>query len=178
MVIDTGSPKKVTAERYLFDGPLTSIAYTAPDGTYKTWYSKNKSYDHAGMEFVTWERLFVYPKSTENSFFSRYTVADAFPARTTDNLGNIVNFPKELTGDKDLLNPPELKGYDTVFSLNSYYQAIENTYPTFAERLALRGVLQYQTVKELLATRGISEFSALWETVLNPADITRPTITK
>ena len=178
MVIDTGSPKKVTAERYLSDGPLTSIVYTAPSGTYKTWYSKNKSYDHTGMEFVTWERLFVYPKSTENNFFSRYTVLDAFPARTTDDLSNIVNIPKFLKGDKDLLNPPEMKGYDTVFALNSYYQAIENTYPKFAEKLALRGVLQYQTVKELLATRGVSEFSAIWDTVLNPNEITKYALLK
>ncbi len=172
MVIETGSLKKVTAEKYSYDGPLSSILYTAQDGSYKVWYSKNKSYDHSGVEFVTWERLFVYPKSTENEFFSRYTVADAFPVRKTDDLKNIVNDPKDLSGDKDLLNAPELKGYDTVFPLSSYYQTIENTYPAFSEKLALRGVLKWNTVKELLATRGVSEFSALWNTVLDPRDIT------
>lgn len=178
LAIKTGSLKKVTAERYLYDGPLSSVLYTSPDSSYKVWYSKNKSHDHTGMEFVGWERMFVYPKATENQFFSRYSVADAFPARTTDDLRNIVSKVSDLQGDKTLLDAPELKGYDTVFALNSYYQAIENSYPKFAEKLALRGVLQYNTVKELLATRGVSEFSALWDTVLDPTGITRYALAK
>lgn len=178
MVIDSGSLKKVTAENYLYDGPFSSVLYTAPDSTYKVWYTKNKSYNHSDVEFVTWERMFVYPQKTKNGFFDRYTVADALPARTTDTLSSIVDNSRKREGDTGVMAPPELKGYDTVFALNSYYQAIENAYPAFAEKLALRGVLQYDTVKELLATRGISGFSSLWNSVLDSREITKYALLK
>jgi hypothetical protein len=77
-----------------------------------------------------------------------------------------------------LLIAPELKGYDTVFSLNSYYQAIENTYPKFGTRLSLRGILKYDTLKELLATRGVSGFEAVWQSVLDPRELTKYALLK
>lgn len=178
MVIDSGSLKKVTAENYLYDGPLSSVLYASPDNSYKVWYTKNKSYNHSNVEFVTWERMFVYPQKTKNDFFDRYTVADALPARTTDTLSAIVDNSRKREGDTGVMAPPEFKGYDTVFALNSYYQAIENAYPVFAQGLALRGVLQYSTVKELLATRGVSEFAALWNSVLDSREITRYALLK
>jgi hypothetical protein len=178
MVIDSGSLKKVTAENYLYDGPLSSVLYTSPDSSYKVWYTKNKSFNHSNVEFVTWERMFVYPQKTKNDFFDRYTVADALPARTTDTLSSIVDNSRKREGDTGVMAPPEFKGYDTVFALNSYYQAIENAYPKFAQKLALRGVLQYSTVKELLATRGVSEFSSLWNSVLDGRELTKYALLK
>jgi hypothetical protein len=179
MVIDANSLKKVTAEDYLYDGPLSSVLYLSPDSSYKVWYSKNKSYNHNNEHFVTWERMFVYPKSTQNDYFDRYSVADTFPTRKTTALQNIVDSKNDLMdGSETLLDAPELTGYDTVFMLNSYYQAIENAYPKFAQKLALRGVLQYSTVKELLATRGVSEFSSLWNSVLDSREITKYALLK
>ncbi len=180
MSIESADLKGVTAERYLNDGALSSVLFTSSDKSYKAWYTSNDSFDHEGRNFVTWRRLFVYPKSTVNQFFDRYTVANAFPARTTNNLADIKRLrSKEHTEETvKLLVAPELKGYDTVFALNSYYSAIESTYPKFAEKLSLRGVLQYKTVKELLATRGVEEFSSLWNTVLNPNDITKYALLK
>ncbi len=180
MTIESMDLKGVTAERYLYDGALSSIRYTSPDQSFKVWYSSNDSYDHEGRNFVTWRRLFVYPRSTVNQFFDKYTVAEAFPAHTTTNLGDIKRYrSREHTPEtRDLLFPPALSGYDTVFALNSYYQAIENSFPQFGTKLALRGVLDYGTVKELLATRGVSGFAALWQTVLDPREITKYALLK
>ncbi len=180
MSIESIDLKGVTAERYLYDGALTSVRFTSEDKNFKAWYSSNDSYDHEGRNFVTWRRLFVYPQATVNGFFDKYTVADAFPARTTNSLGDIKRYrSREHTPEtRDLLFPPEMKGYDTVFSLNSYYQAIENSFPQFGSKLALRGVLQYSTVKELLATRGVPGFAVLWESVLDPREITKYALLK
>lgn len=180
MSIEALDLKGVTAERYLYDGALSSVRFTSNDQSHKVWYSSNDSYDHEGRNFVTWRRLFVYPKSTVNSFFDKYTVADAFPSRVTNNLSDIKrNRSREHTVEtRDLLFPPEMKGYDTVFSLNSYYQAIENSFPQFGSKLALRGVIQYSTVKELLATRGVTGFTSLWESVLDTRDITKYALLK
>ena len=180
MSIESADLKGVTAERYLNDGALSSVLFTSSDKSYKAWYSSNDSFDHEGRNFVTWRRLFIYPKSTTNQFFDRYTVAGAFPAKTTKNLSDIkrLRSKEHTTETRNLLILPEQKGYDTVFALNSYYSAIENTYPKFAEKLSLRGVLKYTTVKELLATRGVPEFSSLWNTVLNPEDITKYALLK
>jgi hypothetical protein len=180
MSIESMNLKGVTSERYLYDGALTSVRYTSEDKSFKAWYSSNDSYDHEGRNFVTWRRLFIYPQATVNPFFDKYSVADAFPARTTNNLADIKRYrsPEHTPETRDLLFPPELKGYDTVFSLNSYYQAIENSFPQFGSKLALRGVLQYNTVKELLATRGVPGFAVLWQSVLDPRDITKYALLK
>ncbi len=180
MSVESIDLKGVTAERYLYDGALSSVMFTSSDQSHKVWYSSNDSFDHEGRNFVTWRRLFVYPKSTVNQFFDKYTVADAFPARTTVNLGDIKKFrSKEHTeATRDLLFPPEMKGYDTVFSLNSYYQAIENSFPQLGAKLALRGVLNYTTVKELLATRGVPGFATIWQSVLDPRELTKYALLK
>jgi len=180
MKIESLDLSGVTAEKYLYDGQLSSVLYTSPDQSYKAWYSNNDSYDHEGRNFVTWRRLFVYPKSTTNSFFDRYTVADAFPARVTDNLGDIKKLiSRDHTAEtRELLSQPEMKGADAVFALNSYYQAIENSFPDFSSKLALRGVIDYGTVKELLATRGVSAFATIWQSVLDPREITKYALLK
>jgi hypothetical protein len=180
MSIESMDLKGVTAERYLYDGALSSVLFTSSDQNYKVWYSSNDSHDHQGRNFVTWRRMFVYPKSTVNQYFDRYTVAAAFPSRTTNNLGDIkwLRSKDHTPATRDLLIAPELKGYDTVFPLNSYYQAIENTYPKFGARLSLRGILKYDTLKELLATRGVAGFEAIWQSVLDPRELTKYALLK
>ncbi len=170
---------KVTSDRYLYDGAMISMTKTASDGSYKAWYSQNVSFDYESKPFVEWLRLFVYPKSTENSYFNKYGVADAYPAHKVENFDALKFFAQDLiqvqtydeTGAVEIkymvqkdgkgpsvetASPPELApivpdGIDKVFSIMTYYQAIENRFPAFAKLLSLRGTLQFDTFKQLIA---------------------------
>lgn len=158
----------VTRDRYLYDGPMISLTKSASDESYKAWYSENLSFDYENKPFVTWKRLFIYPESTQNSYFDKYSVADAFPARkvtsfNTPSLSPKQNYNKNTsistTSDKigsvttSALSPAfssaASSGIDTVFPLTTYYQAIENQFPEFAKELSLRGTLKYDTFKQL-----------------------------
>ena len=171
---------KVTRENYLYDGATISLAKTATDGSYKTWYSENPSFDYASKPLATWKRLFVYPKSTQNEYFNKYDVADARPANKVENLdvlkffsqnlirlqnndekGNAVTKffmlndkgePSEAVMPKALL-PVERTGINEVFPLNEYYQAIEARFPIFAKLLSIRGTLKYETFKKLITEK-------------------------
>lgn len=165
----------VTSDRYLYDGPAISITKVSKEGDYKAWYSENISYDYSNKPFVTWKRLFIYPKLTQNDYFNRYDVAEVFPANKTesfdvlkfflepfvqiqeyDSAGLLKTAYFKITGEEEVrvspptelipLTPDEL---NKNFPLSAYYQAIENMFPQFAERLALRGALKYDTFKRL-----------------------------
>lgn len=73
----------VTAERYLYDGNLTS--FFKRDADKVVWYNANDSFDVNGINFVSWKRLFVIPKSG-NDYFDRYEVSGTLPglARATN----------------------------------------------------------------------------------------------
>jgi len=173
---------QITRERYLYDGALISITKTPQTNDYKAWYSENVSFDYKSKPFATWRRLFVYPKATQNTYFSKYDAQDAFPAHQTtsfsslafknssqgpvmssqdyDEKGNvsIKYFAPNVTGEiVEVAYPDELKpvvsdGADKRFPLATYYQSIENLFPEFAKRLSFRGTLQYDTFKKLLTS--------------------------
>lgn len=173
---------QITRERYLYDGALISITKTPQTNDYKAWYSENISFDYQSKPFVTWRRLFVYPKATQNNYFDRYDVQDAFPAHQTtsfnslafedsskgpvmssqdyDAKGNVTikYYSPDATGKiVEVTYPDELKpivsdGADKRFPLATYYQSIENLFPEFAKRLSFRGTLQYDTFKKLLTS--------------------------
>lgn len=82
---------QVTRERYLYDGAMVSITKTPENKEYKAWYSENLSFDHLDKPFVAWKRLFVYPKATQNTYFNRYDIQDAYPAHKVDSF-KILNF--------------------------------------------------------------------------------------
>jgi len=97
---------QVTSENYLYDGELISVLKTPKDESYKAWYNENTSYDHENKPFVSWQRLFVYPASSINSYFNRFSVADAFPSNPSDTLDlfkpkkpKVSNLPPELLAD-------------------------------------------------------------------------------
>jgi len=169
----------VKNERYLYDGEMTSLAKVAKDGSYKAWYSENISFDYNDKPFVEWKRLFVYPKLTQNDYFNRYDIAEVFPANSVESFEVLEFFllqtmkiqdidasgltkTKYLTQDKDgkmveIEAPKEFSPFvasaqsefEAYFPLANYYQAIENMFPKFAERLFVRGTLKYDTFKKL-----------------------------
>ncbi|TAN36672.1 hypothetical protein EPN27_01495 [Patescibacteria group bacterium] len=166
----------VTSDRYLYDGPAISITKVSKEGDYKAWYSENISYDYSNKPFVTWKRLFIYPKLTQNDYFNRYDVAEVFPANKAesfdvlkfflepilqiqeyDSAGSLKTaYFKIISEEEEVrvsppeeLIPPVPAESNKEFPLSAYYQAIENMFPQFAERLALRGALKYDTFKRL-----------------------------
>jgi hypothetical protein len=167
----------VTREVYSHDGVGTTLKKTAPDNSHKSWYSDFPSFNYQAEPFVEWRRLFVYPKATENEYFSKYAVADAYPANEVEsydvlefNLQSFVSLQEygensldnnqifAIGEDGELeevvvpeaLQPYLFAGKDRTFSKNSYYEAIEARFPEFYEKLAFRGALQYDTYKEYL----------------------------
>ena len=175
---------KVTNDRYLYDGAMISMTKTATDGSYKAWYSENTSFDYQNKPFVDWLRLFVYPKSTQNTYFDKYDVADAYPANNVESFSALGFFANNLiqvqTYDKtgaveikymvqkkssgpfiEAKSPPELapvtpEGTDKIFPLMRYNQAIEDRFPAFAPLLALRGTLQFDTFKQLIVEKDMN----------------------
>ena len=209
MQIEAQDLMKVTSENYLWDGDIISVIQVNGED-YKVWYNENESFDPEGNPLVTWRRLFVYPKATQNDYFNKYDVLDQFPTNVVENLkdmylldanGEIYQFADgewrpewewanamldgssrlyvndedgqviEYLWDEDLA-PVEKEGLDQIFALNSYYQAIENKFPEFSEKMAIRWVVHYDTLKEVLATGDDDDFAYVWETVLDPRAIT------
>jgi hypothetical protein len=193
--IATEDLTKVTRENYLYDGAMISLNKTAKDNSYKAWYSENISFNYADEPFVTWKRLFVYPKSTQNEYFNKYDVAEAAPANIVESL-DVLNFfsrsmislqdydgvsgvanTKILAWDEnnksieialpeDLL-PIKGEGINTIFPFNEYYQSIEARFPEFAKLLSFRGSLQYITFKKLITEKQTPEIMNVLNTLLD-----------
>tara|TARA_Y100000031_G_scaffold112442_1_gene124163 strand:- start:1759 stop:3066 length:1308 start_codon:yes stop_codon:yes gene_type:complete len=194
-VIDSDNLLNVTRENYLYDGEMISLTKTAKDGSYKAWYSENTSFDYQDKPFVNWKRLFIYPKLTQNDYFNRYDVAEVFPANKVesfdilkfflevtsqvqdyDNLGFLeTSYFKNENGENVKIDPPKeflpvaatlQDDLSMFFPLADYYQAIENMFPRFAERLSFRGTLEYDTFKKLFAIAEDDEDArVLWNTL-------------
>ena len=170
-------PELITREKYLYDGSPISLTKTVPDGAYKASYTESVSFDYEDKPFASWKRLFIYPKATENEYFNKYSVQDAYPAHATNTLKllsqlNKVEFQTQTTDEQgntlikyyaqgangklaEMQYPKELSpivasGIDAKFSLMTYYQAIESKFPVFAERLSFRGTIDFSTFKRLI----------------------------
>lgn len=175
--IRSGELDKVTRANYLSDGSMVSLRTGDSQSTYKTWYSENVSYDYENKPVATWKRLFVLPKETQNSYFSKYDIIDAQEARASASL-SVLNFylKKPLrferinadgtvtTGYKEfdeggnvvgLALPPELEPFkdSSVTGLIEFYQAIQSKFPEFGERLSIRGTLAFDTFKSMTANK-------------------------
>jgi hypothetical protein len=193
--IATEDPTKVTRENYLYDGAMISLNKTAKDNSYKSWYGENVSFNYDGKPFVTWKRIFVYPQSSQNDYFDKYTVAEAYPANKVESF-DVLNFFKQsliklqdydeeghLIGVKtvtfdengeqveiimpDELQPIKADGINKIFPLAEYYQAIEARFPEFAKRLSVRGSLQYETFKKLIIEKQEPEIVKLINNLLD-----------
>lgn len=189
-VIESENLLNVTSEKYLYDGEAISLTKVPKEPDYKAWYYENTSFDYSSRPFVSWKRLFIYPELTKNDYFNRYDVAEVFPSNKVESF-SILNFFQEVVfraheyddinilkvvyfnekGEK-IYPPKELlpvvvNELNTSFPLSTYYQAIENIFPFFAERLALRGTLKYDTYKKLTLVAGSNKEAASLLSVIN-----------
>ncbi|PCI25089.1 hypothetical protein COB57_02615 [Candidatus Peregrinibacteria bacterium] len=226
MQMNAGDLMKVTAENYLYDGEMISVIQgdDMRQG-YKAWYNENTTYAHDNSALVSWQRMFIYPKDSQNEYFNRYDVLSSFPGKRVENFSDFApvpldkevflatlsqeaqdtikekypeGIPDNIVPDgggirvyqadengqiinglaPDSLMPIEPEDLDNIFAFQSYYQAIQDTFPEFSEHLALRGVLHFDTMKELLATRDNEYFNYLWHTVLDTREITKYALLK
>lgn len=169
---------EVTRENYFYDNINVLLKKTAPDGSYKSWYSEILSFDRDDAPLVIWKRLFVYPKSTQNEYFNKYDVADANLGHSVESLDVLSFFLQPLVYAQDIdenglvtekvflegedeesvevtipevLLPVKREGENEIFSKHSYYRAIEARFPEFAKLLSFRGSMKYATVKSILS---------------------------
>lgn len=180
----------ITRERYLYDGDLMSV--TKNHGLHRVWYNQNLSFDLEDKHFVTWKRLFVYPSEAQNAYFNRYQILDAMPSNQVENFKNL--FPVNEEGDgvtyiayesmgriASTSNPdlmPVEWEENEIFPFNSYYQAIESTFPEVADSLSIHGALSYNGFKKLLAHRDGTERNSIWSVAVDTRDVTRYYIQK
>lgn len=163
--------KAITSESYLYDGDLVSIK--TQKGSDKLWYNFNDSFNADDERLGYWYRLFVYPKATQNSYFSRYEVFSSFPGNEVSDFSMLssegIDARIESGAGFSELEPVVVEG---PFFLNNYYQAIVNRFPEFGERLALRGFLEYENLQKVLASPDAAAVNYVWDTVLDARDIT------
>ena len=165
---------RVTNENYLYDGDIISLT-TETEGGDKLWYNYNTSFDHNDEFLAYWYRLFVYPQgTTDNTYFNRHEVLDSFPANKVPDL-SVLSAAVIEERDVSGADFPELEPVEggTPFFLKPYYQAILDQFPLFGERLALRGFFKYENLQKLLSSPQAESLNYIWETVLDPRDITR-----
>lgn len=82
---------QVTQDNYAYDMPSISLTKDIKDGQYKTWYNEITSFNYQNKPFVTWKKLFVYPKATQNTYFNRYDVFNTYPTNKVTNF-NVLDF--------------------------------------------------------------------------------------
>jgi len=199
MNIDSSDLMNVKSKSYAYDWDIISIIQEEKDW-YKAWYNENISYNFDNKPFVTWKRLFIFPKETKNKYFDKYSVLNAFPSNKVDDFSKIFEKRKlkDWEGDAyairvyetdsrwhiinaiapDVFMPVKLEGNNKIFSLNSYYQEIENNFPEFWEHLALRWELHYDILKEVISTKDNKKYAHIWNTILDPLDITKYSLEK
>ncbi len=166
----------LTSDNYAGDMPGISLFKVAGDASYKAWFAETPSVDKAGKPLVTWNKVFVYPQATKNSYFDKYTVAEAFPANKVVDFSVLSFLSKDFvkvedfdenTGlahkyfdpvtNEELDAPEELRpvmgdGIDLIYPYATYYQAIEAAFPEFGSLLSIRGTLKYKTFIELVTS--------------------------
>lgn len=95
------------------------------------------------------------------------TGEDSLLVYEVDENGNFIT-PEGENASTTALDPVKRSTQDNVFSLNSYYAAIEAKFPAFAKHLALQGLVPYETVKTVLADPDNADYEMLWDTILDP----------
>jgi len=199
MQISANDLMKVKAEDYLYDWEIISLLKTNETLDYKAWYTQNDSFNYSNNPFVTWDRLFIYPKETQNNYFDRYTVADSFISNKVNDFNMLSNNSfwswtisrssrvyiydinwniKSAVSLTKELYPIEKEWNDKIFPLFSYYQSIENTFPEFAKHIALRWEIHFDTLKEIIWTKDNENYAHIWSTILDPRWITKYTKSK
>lgn len=130
--IGSDDPLSATEDRYAFDTPGISILKTGPSGSYYAWYGENDSYDYNTAPFVTWRKMFVYPQATENDFFSKYAVAQAYPANPVTDFSVLEFFAQDLVKVADYdaaTGKPVVRYFDGYNPDANYEQEIDESTP-------------------------------------------------
>lgn len=189
---------EVTSENYLYDWEIISVIIEN-DSDYKVWYNENVSFNHDNRPFVTWKRLFIYPSETQNDYFDRYSLLESFPSNRTDNYNFLSNenfwewtisvsstvsvydsnwnLESVISPSRELY-PVEREWNNEIFPLFTYYQDIEDTFPEFGQKLALRWELSFDSMKSMIGTRDNSDYTHIWNTVLDPRGVTQYMLAK
>ena len=199
MQISSDNLMKVTSDNYLYDWEIISLLKEDKNLDYKAWYNENVSYNYENKIFATWNRLFIYPKETQNNYFDRYKIASSFPTNISTNFDALKKqeIPDKKVWDwqiriymqdenwkvKKQIAPKELssveqKWNNEIFPLFWYYQDIENTFPDFAKNIALRWELHFDTLKEIIGTKDNAKYAHIWNTILDSRGFTKYTQAK
>lgn len=189
MHIDSQKPMTVKADKYWYDGTILSVVVSDDEHQNKIWYNYNTAYDFDFQPLANFERLFVFPKGTQNTYFDKYDIIDAFPGGKTDLknfvfemngggkeiAGKWMNYDRvgnitALYGFPSFLKIPEFTGKNKDFTLYDFYQEIENVFPAFAKHLSLRGALSFDTAKKILEDGTNPRYAEIINTTINPFD--------
>ena len=96
-----------------------------------------------------------------------------------DTNGDLIKNEDTEKWDNTLLMPIEPEGTNKLFLFNTFYQAAQDTFPDFAEHLAFKGVIHYDTLKRLLTSNSASaEMQEIWEMVLDGRELTKYALKK
>ncbi|MEF2175901.1 MAG: hypothetical protein V3575_05490 [Candidatus Absconditabacteria bacterium] len=151
-------------ENYLYDGQ--PFSYLIERDNYKSWYFTNDVFDFNEDIMGTIERLFIWPKSTVNSYFNRYEITDSIESIKINEYKEIYG-PTPLEGESDISNAkigaydqngnlifPDQKNSDKkpkdIFENFTYFQATQDKFPEFAKHIAMRGLLDFDLFKKSL----------------------------
>ena len=178
----------VKADKYWYDGTILSVVANDDANQNKIWYNYNTAYDFDFKPLANFERLFVFPKSTQNQYFDKYDIIDAFPGGKTDlknfifemneSPGKGINYDSvgnitALYGFPSFLTVPEFTGKNKDFVLYDFYQEIENVFPDFAKHLSLRGALSFETTKKILEDSSNPRYAEIINTTIHPFDFVK-----
>ncbi|MBS8121969.1 hypothetical protein [Candidatus Vampirococcus lugosii] len=189
MNIQSPDLMSVDADNYWYDGEILSVLVEDKSKNNKVWHNTNRSFNYENEILADFDRLFVFPKLTQNDFFSKYDIIDAFPTNKIDlkKYLNVIN----PSGDEELLftvvydqngnviggsSLDVFKGIfdesnNEGFPLFDMYQEIENLYPEFAKYLAINGFVSFDVFKELMNLKGDHSYADLWSFISRSKDL-------
>lgn len=151
-------------ENYLYD--WQPFSYLIERDNYKSWYFTNDVFDFNEDIMWTIERLFIWPKSTVNSYFNRYEITDSIESIKINEYKEIY-WPTPLEWESDISNAkiwaydqnwnlifPDQKNSDKkpkdIFENFTYFQATQDKFPEFAKHIAMRWLLDFDLFKKSL----------------------------
>lgn len=190
MRINADDLYEVEAENYWYDSEIASTLVESDQNQNRVWYNTNTAFDYDEMPLAEFERLFVYPQATQNDFFDKYSIKEAFPTNVVsydeftgafeedeeDSIRGVV-YDEEWNIDlhdlPDIMSTLREETDHDVFPYFEFYQEIENNFPEFARYLAVNWIINFDTLKEAIAERHEHEFADLWSVIVNQRDLDR-----
>lgn len=151
-------------ENYLYD--WQPFSYLIEKDNYKSWYFTNDVFDFNEDIMWTIERLFIWPKSTVNSYFNRYEITDSIesikikeykdiywpePVEWESDISNAKIWAYDQNWNLKILNQDSTEKKPTdIFESFTYFQATQDKFPEFAKHIAMRWILDFDLFKKSL----------------------------